>query len=427
MSEETKNAAENGGQIASAEILCVGTELLLGDIVNTNAAYLSRELAALGIGVYHQSVVGDNPERLRRAMAESLERADLTVVTGGLGPTCDDITRETAAELLGRRLVRDPDIAAEIERYFTLTGRKMTENNLRQAAVPEGAYVLRNDRGTAPGLILSDGHGRHIAMMPGVPSEMVNMFEKQLRPWLLARSRGTIVSRNIGIFGIGESAVESVLKPLMDAGVNPTVAPYAKEGEVRLRVTAKADSKPNAAALCNEMIERIRATEVGEYIYGIDVGSIEAALVEKLRREGRTLSCAESCTGGLVAKRIVDLAGCSDVFVGGAVTYANEAKERLIGVKHETLERFGAVSAETAAEMAEGIRAALGTDVGISTTGIAGPGGGTPEKPVGTVFVAVATASGIKTKRLALSPMRDRDYIRYVSASHALHLALTEA
>ena len=303
----------------------------------------------------------------------------------------------------------------------------MTENNLRQAMVPEGAVILPNDRGTAPGLILTDEKGHLIAMMPGVPSEMVNMFEKELRPRLLSMRQGTLVSRNIGIFGKGESAVESILKPMMDAGVNPTVAPYAKEGEVRIRVTAFADKKEDAEHLCDATVGRILSTPgVGEFVYGVDTGSIEATLVAKLREKGLTLSCAESCTGGLVAKRIVDIAGCSDVFAGGAVTYANDAKVRLIGVKQETLDRFGAVSEQTAAEMAEGIRKALGTDLGISTTGIAGPGGGTAEKPVGTVFVAIAGENGVKVKRLSLSPMRDRDYIRYVSASHALHLALSE-
>lgn len=395
--------------------------------MNTNAAYLSRELAALGISVYHQEVVGDNEERLGKALSASLAANELTVVTGGLGPTCDDITRETTAALLGRRLILNKGIRAEIEKYFTLTGRKMTENNLRQAMVPEGAVILPNDRGTAPGLILADEKGHLVAMMPGVPSEMVNMFEKELRPRLLSMRHGTLVSRNIGIFGKGESAVESILKPMMDAGVNPTVAPYAKEGEVRIRVTAFADEKAEAERLCDKTVNDILATPgVGEFVYGVDTGSIEAALVSRLREKGLTLSCAESCTGGLVAKRIVDISGCSDVFAGGAVTYANDAKVRLVGVKQETLDRFGAVSEQTAAEMAEGVRKALGTDLGISTTGIAGPGGGTAEKPVGTVFVAVASENGVKVKRLSLSPMRDRDYIRYVSASHALHLALTE-
>jgi nicotinamide-nucleotide amidase len=411
-------------EISTAEILCVGTELLLGDIINTNAAYLSRELAGLGISVYHQTVVGDNPERLKAAVSLALSRSDLVVMTGGLGPTCDDLTRETVAELFGRELVMRYDIADEIKSYFASSGRKMTDNNLRQAMVPQGAETLHNDRGTAPGLMIDDGEGHTVVMMPGVPSEMVNMFEKQVKPRLLGRRNDILVSRNLHLFGIGESAAEEILISMMDEGVNPTVAPYAKEGEVRLRITAKADSEEKALYLCDEMIEKIKTTEVGKFIYGIDVGSIENTLISELRKRGLTLSCAESCTGGLVSKRIVDLSGCSDVFVGGAVTYANSAKTDMIGVSSETLERYGAVSEQTAVEMAKGVRKALGADVGISTTGIAGPGGGTPEKPVGTVFVAVSTKDGEVVKRLTISSMRDRDYIRFVAASNALHLAL---
>ena len=411
-------------EIKTAEILCVGTELLLGDIINTNAAYLSRELAGLGIAVYHESVVGDNPERLKSTLKTALERADLVLITGGLGPTCDDLTRETAAELFGRELIFHPEIAEEIRDYFTHSGRIMPDNNLRQAMVPDGADVLYNACGTAPGLWLEDEGGHVAAMMPGVPREMVDMFEKQIKPRLKERRNTTIVSRNVHIFGMGESAVESVLKNMMAEDVNPTVAPYAKEGEVRVRVTAKAETEDNAYALCDATIEKIKATEVGKFIYGIDVGSVENALVLALRKSGKTVSFAESCTGGMIAKRVVDIAGCSDVFVGGAVTYANEAKIKMIGVSPRTLEKYGAVSEETAMEMARGIRLALGTDVGVSVTGIAGPGGGTPEKPVGTVFVCVSTVSGETVKKLALSAHRDRDFLRSVSATNALHFAL---
>ncbi|MBQ8387545.1 MAG: competence/damage-inducible protein A [Clostridia bacterium] len=408
-----------------AEILCVGTELLLGDIVNTNAAYLSRKLAELGIAVYHQTVVGDNPTRLKAAFTSALEHADLVIVTGGLGPTCDDITRETAAELFGRELVLHEDILLQIEGYFKATCRNMTENNKRQAMVPVGAKILYNDRGTAPGLILEDeAEGKRMVLMPGVPKEMTAMYELSVLPYLKAQSDSAIASRNIHLFGIGESAAETILRKMMDEGVNPTVAPYAKEGEVRIRVTARAENEEAALALCDGTVEEIRKTEVGQYIYGVDVGSVEAALVAALRAAGKTIACAESCTGGLVAKRIVDISGCSDVFLGGAVTYANSAKEKLAGVSHETLEAHGAVSEETAMEMARGVRLALGADVGVSTTGVAGPGGGTPEKPVGTVFIGLSAEGGDTFKKLSLSSMRDRDYIRFVSASNALHFAL---
>ena len=411
-------------EFKSAEILCVGTELLLGDIINTNAAYLSRSLAELGIAVYHQSVVGDNPERLKNTLKTALARTDIVLITGGLGPTCDDLTRETAAELFGRELIFHPEIAEEIRDYFTHTKRVMPDNNLRQAMVPEGAEVLYNACGTAPGLWLEDENGRVAAMMPGVPREMVDMFEKQIRPRLEKRRNTTIVSRNIHIFGMGESAVESVLKTMMAEDVNPTVAPYAKEGEVRVRVTARAESEDTALSMCDATVEKIKATEVGKYIYGIDVDSVENALILALRKKGKTVSFAESCTGGMIAKRVVDIAGCSDVFVGGAVTYANEAKIKILGVLPETLEKHGAVSEETAKEMARGIRLALGTDVGVSVTGIAGPGGGTPEKPVGTVFIGLSDENGEKVKKLALSSHRDRDFLRSVSATNALHFAL---
>ncbi len=411
-------------EIKIAEILCVGTELLLGDIVNTNAAHLSRELAALGISVYHQTVVGDNPERLKAAFSLALSRSDVVIVTGGLGPTCDDLTRETAAELMGRELIFHPEILDEIRGYFGSTGRKMPENNRRQAMVPEGAEVLHNDCGTAPGLWLEDGQGRAIAMMPGVPHEMVDMFEKQVKPRLKARRHAAIFSRNIHLFGIGESAAEEMLRPMIDAAQNPTIAPYAKEGEVRFRVTALAETEDEAAALCDKTVADIAATEIGQYIYGVDVKSLENALVAQLKEKGLTVAFAESCTGGMIARRVVDIPGCSAVFAGGAVTYANEAKIKMLGVKPETLDAHGAVSAETATEMARGIRQTLDADIGVSVTGIAGPDGGTPEKPVGTVYIGVSTKDGETVKRLALSPQRDREFLRFVSASNALHLAL---
>ena len=411
--------------IKCAEILCVGTELLLGDIINTNAAYLSRRLAELGISVYRQTVVGDNPARLKAAFVSALDGADLVIVTGGLGPTCDDITRETAAELFGRELVLHEDILAQIEGYFKATCRNMPENNVRQAMVPVGARILYNDRGTAPGLILEDEEkGKRMVLLPGVPKEMTAMYELSVLPYLKEQSGRAIASRNVHLFGIGESAAETILRKMMDEGVNPTVAPYAKEGEVRIRVTACAESEAAALDMCDKTVEEIRATEVGQYIYGVDVGSVENALVLALRERGLTVACAESCTGGLVAKRIVDISGCSDVFIGGAVTYANSAKVRLVGVSEDTLGAHGAVSEETAAEMARGIRLALGADIGISTTGVAGPGGGTEEKPVGTVFIGLSTKDGESVKKLSLSSMRDRDYIRFVSASNALHFAL---
>ena len=415
--------------IKSAEILCVGTELLLGEVINTNAAYLSLRLAELGISVYHQSVVGDNPQRLSEELAASLGRADLVILTGGLGPTCDDLTKETAAELFGLPLVEDEKALGDIKEFFARTGRVMSENNAKQALVPEGCHTLYNDWGTAPGMAIEGKEGGRFAgktaiLLPGPPREMRNMFEARVKPYLAARSGRVIVSRNVHLIGIGESAAESILRPLIDKCENPTLAPYAKDGEVRFRVTALAESEEEGCRMCDGLVAILKQSEIGKFIYGIDVGSMENAVADALAADGETVATAESCTGGLIAKRLTDLAGVSKVFVGGAVTYANEAKEKMIGVSHESLESFGAVSEQVAAEMAKGIRLVLGSDFGISTTGIAGPGGGTPEKPVGTVYIAVDSPYGSKVKRLSLSPMRDREYIRTVAATNALSLIL---
>lgn len=414
-------------EIRTCEILCVGTELLLGDIVNTNAAYLSRKLAELGISVYNQSVVGDNPERLKKALSDAAERADLIVTSGGLGPTYDDLTKETIAEFFGRKLVRNEEILESITSYFAEMGRHMTENNKKQADIPEGAIVLKNDYGTAPGVAVEDEErGVTAIMLPGPPRELEPMFLYEVMPYLMKRSGNVLVSRNINIFGMGESSVENVLRTLMENSKNPTVAPYCKEGEVRLRVTAKAENSEKAYEMCTETVEKILETEVASAVYGIDTDSIEEELVRRLKESGKTIATAESCTGGLIAKRITDISGSSAVFLGGCVTYANSVKEGLIGVSHESLEKFGAVSEQVALEMARGVRKAVGADIAVSTTGIAGPDGGTPEKPVGTVWVGISSEKGDRAVLLRLSPRRERSYIRTLAASNALYLALGE-
>lgn len=415
--------------ISTAEVLCVGTELLLGEVVNTNAAYISKELAALGISVYRESVVGDNPARLAEELRYALSRADLVIMTGGLGPTCDDLTKETAAELFGLGLVMDEYCLGEIRRFFEKMGRAMTENNEKQALIPEGSFVFTNEWGTAPGMAItgragSELEGKTAILLPGVPREMRNMFNYRVRPYLRERCPYTMVSRNLHIIGMGESAVETVLRGLMDESENPTLAPYAKDGETRLRVTAKAESREEGLKMCDELIEAIKTTKVGEYIYGVDVDTMENAVIMSLREDGETLAVAESCTGGLISKRITDISGASDVFLGGAVTYANEAKVKMLGVSEVSLEKYGAVSETVAAEMAKGVRLALGADFGVSVTGIAGPGGGTEEKPVGTVFVGIDSKYGAKVRKLTLSSMRDREYIRNVSATNALSMIL---
>lgn len=410
--------------LSRAEILCVGTELLIGDIVNTNAAYLSRRLATLGIGVYRQSVVGDNKERLAADLRTALSRADLVVTSGGLGPTADDMTKEIAAEVFGRRMELHAPSLARIERYFAATGRVMTPNNRKQAMMPEGAIVFDNDYGTAPALALVNEEGKVLVLLPGPPRELEPIFREKVEPFLRPRCGAVLFSRNVHICGMGESAVEAALPAELLQGSNPTVAPYCVAGEVRLRVTAKAIDEQEAARLCDEAVERIKTTPVGGYIYAIDTPSPEAALIEKLLKTGLTVTTAESCTGGLIAKRLTDIAGSSGAVVGGFVTYQTHTKTQLIGVPAALIEKHGVVSAEVATAMAEGARAALGADIAIATTGYAGPGGGDNENPVGTVYIAVAGKGHTAVRRFNASPMRDRAYIRTVAATNALLDAL---
>ena len=411
----------------NAEILCVGTELLLGDIVNTNAAYIARELAGAGINVYHQSVVGDNPGRLKESLLAALTQNDCVITTGGLGPTYDDLTKETVAELFGRKIVTDQPSLAYIEKFFQKTGRPMTENNKKQALMPEGATVFHNENGTAPGLAVED-HGKIVVLLPGPPREMIPMFRDQVLPYLEKFSDHVLASRGIHIFGVGESAVEQELRELMVSQTNPTVAPYAKDGEVLLRVTASAATREEALRLTEPTVEKI-LKKYGEHVYGVDIDSLQAAVVQEYRAKKLTLATAESCTGGLVSKRITEIPGASEIFLCGLCTYSNEMKERLLGVSHQTLEQYGAVSEQTAREMARGVRLASGAAVGVSTTGIAGPGGGSAEKPVGLVYVGIDSAAYSKVIRLTLGRgyKEEREYIRYVASSHALNLALKAA
>jgi len=409
-------------KINSAEILCVGTELLMGDIVNTNAAYISGRLASMGINQYYQAVVGDNPTRLERCIKASLERCDLIIMTGGLGPTYDDLTKETAARLMNRRLIMHERSLERMKAYFIHRNVTMADTNIKQAMMPEGSVIFDNNNGTAPGLALEDTErGKIIIMLPGPPSEMVPMFRDSVEPYLRVFSSVTLVSRNINIIGMGESAVEAVLAPLMMTAENPTVAPYCKEGEVRLRVTARAESEAEGLTLCDAMIERIKRTEVGPYIYGVDT-NLPSALIDLLREKGMKITTAESCTGGLIAETITSVNGASDVFDGGIVSYANAVKSSLLGVKSETLERFGAVSEETAREMEAGVRALMSADIAAAVTGIAGPGGGTPEKPVGLVYIAVGTKESTSVRRCQFTGSRDR--IRQLSAVTALAMAI---
>lgn len=414
--------------IREAEILCVGTELLLGDIINTNAAHLARRLAELGIGVHHQSVVGDHPGRLKQALALALSRADLVITSGGLGPTYDDLTRETVAEAFGLPLEKDEAILAHIRDHFARTGRVMTPNNERQAMVPRGATVLDNPQGTAPGLIVTDEeNNKTVILLPGPPRELIPMFDELAMPYLKARTDRVLFSLNVHIFGMGESTVETILRDQMIEGKNPTIAPYCTAGEVRLRVTAQAADETTARDMCHRTLRHIMESEVGAYVYAVVPSSegeatLEGVVIHELRRQGKTVACAESCTGGLIAKRLTDIPGSSAAVLGGFVTYTNEMKIRHLGVSPETIEQYTELSEQTAAEMARGARMATGADIGISTTGLAGPGGGSEDCPVGTVFVGISSIHGEQIKRLSLSPNRKRDYIRTVAASHALEM-----
>ena len=410
--------------LSRAEILCVGTELLIGDIVNTNAAYLSRRLATLGIGVYRQSVVGDNKTRLAEDLRAALSRADLVVTSGGLGPTADDMTKEIAAEVFGRRMELHAPSLARIERYFALSGRVMTPNNRKQAMMPEGAIVFDNDYGTAPALALVNDEGKVLVLLPGPPRELEPLFREKVEPFLRPRCGATLFSRNVHICGMGESAVEAALPAELLQSGNPTVAPYCVAGEVRLRVTAKATDEREAAALCDKAVERIQNTPVGAYIYAIDTPSPEAALIAHLLKNGLTVATAESCTGGLIAKRLTDIAGSSAALVGGFVTYQTHTKTALLGVPADLIDKYGVVSAEVAQAMAEGAREKLDADIAIATTGYAGPGGGDAKNPVGTVYIAVAGRERTAVRRFNASPMRDRAYIRTVAATNAILDAL---
>lgn len=405
----------------TVEILSVGTELLLGNIANTDAQILSQGLSELGLNVYYHTVVGDNPQRARQAVAIAKERADIIITTGGLGPTCDDLTKNVLAEAFGKKLVFDEPSAQRIRSYFTRTGRPMTENNLQQAMLPEGCTILDNDWGTAPGCAFF-ADGVHVIMLPGPPSECRPMFQYRAKPYLLSLSEGVIASHTLKLFGIGESTMEAQLRDQMNTMSNPTLAPYAKEGECELRVTAKAPTDQEAQALLKPTVEEIKAL-FGAKVYGVDVSSLEEVVEQLLLEKGFTLGVAESCTGGLMAKRLTDVPGASKVFKGGIVSYTNEVKAGVLGVPQELLDQFGAVSSQVAQAMAEGARRVLGCDIALSSTGVAGPDKDDRGNEVGTMFVAIATPEGSYARTLALGNRPVRERLRIQTASHAFDLA----
>ncbi|HZO88529.1 MAG TPA: competence/damage-inducible protein A [Chthonomonadaceae bacterium] len=402
-----------------AEVVSVGTELLLGQIVDTNAAYLARVLSDLGISLYRRTTVGDNMERLVAALRQALADADVVITIGGLGPTMDDITRDGLAEAMGDTLHTDPEIAERLRQFFTSRGMTVLESNLRQALVPAHGRAIDNPNGTAPGLLFEKESKIGIAL-PGPPNEFIPMVDNHVVPYLRQKTGnvGTIRSLVLRIAGMGESQVEDKVKDLM-LDSNPTVAPYAKVGEVHLRVTAKADTAEEADRMIAARAALVRA-RLGEAIYGENDDPLEKAVVAVLKEHGKTVATAESCTGGLVAQRITDISGSSAVFLGGVVAYSNAAKTAFVGVPAEMIARVGAVSPEVAQALAEGARSRFGADYGIGITGIAGPEGGTPEKPVGLVYIGIAYPGGCEVDKS--NYIGSRQIVRYRASQTALNM-----
>ena len=412
---------QNGQRdIKSAEIVTIGTEMLLGDLVDTNTAWISQRLAALGVSMYRHTTVGDNNDRIIVALRDAASRADLVVTTGGLGPTSDDLTNACLGMLTGRPMVEYPEARRHIDEKFAKFGREPTPSNYKQALFPEGTELIPNPLGTAPGALV-EWEGTLFATLPGVPAEMKRMFEETLEPLIRERSDGSIVSKTLHFAGIGESALAEKVQDFLDAS-DPTVAPLAGQGRVRLRITTRAATEEEAHGKI-QPVEKEILDRLGEYFFGEDEETLESSVGRLLAERGATVALAESCTGGLISKRLTDVAGSSAYFVEGFVTYSNASKERLLGVPEEMLAEHGAVSGPVAQAMAEGARKASGADYGLSVTGVAGPGGGTEEKPVGLVYVGVADAEGAEAEKLDLTAWaRSRSSIRERSANRALDL-----
>ncbi len=402
-----------------AELIAVGTEILLGSIINTDAQILSEKLAELGIDVLYHTVVGDNPARLRAALELARTRVDIVITTGGLGPTYDDLTKQTICEVFGRKNVLHPEIEAWLRDWFAARGRKMTENNLQQAYLPEGCTVFHNHNGTAPGCAFCEG-GVHVLMLPGPPHECRLMYETGAEPYLRALSHDVILSHTLRVYGKGESDMEMLLRDRIEKMTNPTVAPYAKPDECMLRVTAKAENAEAAEALLRPAVDELLGV-VGEWVYGVDVDSLEAVCLDLLKKRGATLSAAESCTGGLLAKRLTDVPGASAAFLGGVVSYTNGVKNHVLNVSESLLNEYGAVSEPVARAMAEGVRTLTGSDYALAVTGLAGPDGDDRGNPVGLVYVALAEDGGTEVRECRFGN-RTREHIRQQSANTAFDM-----
>ncbi len=401
------------------EFIFVGTELLLGNIVNTNAAYLSEKCAGLGLSCYYQTVVGDNESRLTGILQTAMDRSDIVILSGGLGPTEDDLTKEVAAKVCGKALYMHEPSRKALESYFAERGIELTDNNWKQAMMPEGAIVLENRNGTAPGAIIETDRAK-VILLPGPPGELYAMFEESAVPYLTGLTKEVIFSQTVKLCGVGESKAETVVKDLIDAQTNPTLATYAKIGEVHIRVTAKADNEKNAGKLVAPVVKELKH-RFGKAVYTTEEDTtLEKAVVELLASGGLTVTCAESCTGGLLSGRLINVSGASDVYKAGFVTYSDKAKHRLLGVKKSTLKKHGAVSSRTAREMAQGAAREAEADAAVSVTGIAGPGGGTQEKPVGLVYIGCSVRGKVTVKKYQFSGSRSK--IRESAVAAALTL-----
>lgn len=396
------------------EIISVGTELLLGHVTNTDARDISEMLSKIGINVKYHTVVGDNPERLRKCVETAKSRADIIITTGGLGPTCDDLTKQILAEAFGLRLVENKAEREGLYDYIRY-GKKFTDNNFTQAMLPKGCTVFHNNCGTAPGCGF-EKDGKIVVMIPGPPKECNAMFRESALPYLRKLSEELIVSHSVRIFGLGESSVDDIFAEEMNRMTNPTMAPYAKECDCLLQITAKAKSVDEAEEMIAPVMEHVMQ-RLGDVVYGVDVECIEESVIKLLREKNMTFSAAESCTGGELAKRFTDMPGASAFFKGGVVTYTNEAKAKLLGIDPALIEEKGAVSYEVAKAMAENVRALLGTDIGVGVTGLAGPDGDGVHE-VGTVFVSLAVEGETFVKELHMGAMRTRSFIRRMAGNH---------
>ncbi len=403
----------------TVEIIAVGTEILLGNIVNTNAAYLAEKCAGLGLSCYHQDVVGDNEERLMETIRLALTRADIILLSGGLGPTQDDLTKEAAAKVMGKALYLHEPSKEAIRQFFAERNLEITENNWKQAMVPEGCIVVDNPGGTAPGIIMAE-NGKPVVLMPGPPGELIPMFERSIMPYLAGLASGVIYSQTVKICGVGESKAESMVEDLVDAQSNPTIATYAKIGEVHLRVTATAQDEKEAKKLVKPMVKELKG-RFGNHVYTTDSEvTLEKAVVDLLMANKLTACTVESCTGGMLSARLINVPGVSEVFKSGYVTYSNKSKRKLLGIKKNILMKHGAVSEQIAREMAKTAATLARTDVSVSTTGIAGPDGGTPEKPVGLVYIGCNVCGRITVKECHFNGNREK--IRESTVSAALSL-----